>query len=723
MVAQIPATVTVILAAVKRLLTALGPMTPERLLVALHDAGVELGRDPEETLADLLDSDELPLVMPLIDERHALLPALLDGRVFTHRLSAAEIEEGLVAVSPDLEPLSMLADSEPYQQLLDGAPLAVIFPDLDADLLAERGIPVDTISEAPAFLLPPDRLRALGLRPGGLVGFRLTGAGVDVTCVDEGNAVADADVGTRLAAILAGRGDDGPDQLDAVVWTACADDPDLFRTPGRPRRACPQAAEGACEGDQIAPAGFDFDSWRVGKQIESIQLLHDLDDDEALAVLVILSLYGQLADASDAATAAQLYDEAPQTVLEPSEAGPKAVAGRRPSGTDRDVAARADCPDENGLRHVRAGEELQRGSDDAARRDVTVGAARPAAGHRLRQGLARLQDGLWRLVVQLGRGRRVGGISQLPIQTQDHEYGQGFVVIEIVQELDRLDLLPDPPAVEVEAGRSDLVAFARQAGRVEHVRKRRKGRAKQIRIIRARRPDHRVELIGSVVSTPRQDRRQSRAHVCIGHGVALVDAGDVHTRAGKTESDQTPRAQAQRTKPIRREEEGWRLTDRVDRDATFGEQIGVEVRKDHRQGRAVEQLLVWLAVRQHRQGFKIGTDCDQTSSISAAERRWVNTRPSSSAGSRAWRSSISGITNGSSSESSRSASVSSGSRPSSTPASCSATRSRSGVIGPNAVSSRFTAARMTVTVAGIWATIARTVPVRLVAGRAPWGAT
>src|SRR5664279_138751 len=214
MVAQIPATVTVILAAVKRLLTELGPMTPERLLVALHDAGVELGRDPEETLADLLDSDELPLVMPLIDERHALLPALLDGRVFTHRLSAAEIEEGLVAVSPDLEPLSMLTDSEPYQQLLDGAPLVVIFPDLDADLLAERGIPVDTISEAPAFLLPPDRLRVLGLRPGDLVGFRLTGAGVDVTCVDEG----DADAGTRLAAILAGRGDDGPDQLDAVVW-------------------------------------------------------------------------------------------------------------------------------------------------------------------------------------------------------------------------------------------------------------------------------------------------------------------------------------------------------------------------------------------------------------------------------------------------------------------------------------------------------------------------
>ena len=131
MAAQIPATVTVIVAAVERLLTEHGPMTEEQLLVGLRYAGVDLGGDPAETLADLLGAGDLPLVVPLADDRHALLPALLAGRVFTHRLSTAEIEHGLVAVTPDLAPLSTLADTEPYDRLVDGAPLVEIFPDLE----------------------------------------------------------------------------------------------------------------------------------------------------------------------------------------------------------------------------------------------------------------------------------------------------------------------------------------------------------------------------------------------------------------------------------------------------------------------------------------------------------------------------------------------------------------------------------------------------------------
>jgi len=102
--------VTAILAAVEELLTEHGPMTEEHLLVALHDAGVDLGRDPVETL----------------------------------------------------------------NELLDGEPLVEIFPDLDG--LADRGMPVNAIQDAPAFLLPPDRLWTLGLRAGDLVGFRTRSA-------------------------------------------------------------------------------------------------------------------------------------------------------------------------------------------------------------------------------------------------------------------------------------------------------------------------------------------------------------------------------------------------------------------------------------------------------------------------------------------------------------------------------------------------------------------
>jgi hypothetical protein len=112
-------------------------------------------------------------------------------------VSAAEIEHGLVTVSPDFEPLSMLADNEPYDQLLDGEPLVEIFPDLDG--LADRGMPVNAIQDAPAFLLPPDRLWTLGLRAGDLVGFRVTAAGMDLARVDEGDVEADVDGCPRRA--------------------------------------------------------------------------------------------------------------------------------------------------------------------------------------------------------------------------------------------------------------------------------------------------------------------------------------------------------------------------------------------------------------------------------------------------------------------------------------------------------------------------------------------
>src|SRR5450755_2251655 len=340
MAAQIPATVTVIVAAVERLLTEHGPMTEEQLLVGLRHAGIDLGGDPAETLADLLGAGDPPLVVPLADDRHALLPALLDGRVFTHRLSTAETEHGLVAVTPDLEPLSALADTAPYDRLIDGAPLVEILPDLDPDLLTERGMPVDALENAPVFLLPPERLRAVALRVGDLVGFHVTAAGMDITHVADGDVGADTEaaLGQRLTAILAGRGDGGPEHLDAAVWTACADDPDLFHGPLPPLGDLLDAAGFACDGEQIAPAGFDFGSWRAGQRITSIQRLHDLDEDEAVAVLVIRRLFEQVADVYDAAVAAQRSGEAPESVLKLAEPGPAGVTDRLPGGRTRDVA-------------------------------------------------------------------------------------------------------------------------------------------------------------------------------------------------------------------------------------------------------------------------------------------------------------------------------------------------------------------------------------------------
>jgi tetratricopeptide (TPR) repeat protein len=294
--------------AVQKLLVEAGPMTEGELLGALIGAGVDLGDDPADTLAEMLDSEELPFVLPLIDGRQVLLTTLLAGRVFTHRLEAAEIEHDFLAITPDLAPLSMLIDTEPYQELA-GAPLVDIDAMYDADLLDERGIPIDAVPEPGAYLLPPGHLRAVGLGPGDLMGVRVTAQGFGVEIIDErvGAAEPPSGLGPRLDAILAARPDpDVPDQLDAAIWTACADDPELFREPLPPLGRMLDALGIPYDDDEIAPTGFDFEAWRVEDLIESIQYRHDLGDEEALAVLAMVSMYEQVAELVDAVAATDL---------------------------------------------------------------------------------------------------------------------------------------------------------------------------------------------------------------------------------------------------------------------------------------------------------------------------------------------------------------------------------------------------------------------------------
>jgi hypothetical protein len=79
---------------VRRVLSRRGPMRDDDLLEVPRADGVDLGLDPEETLAEALDEDA-ELILPLADGRWAWIPALLAGRIFTHRLSAVEAEHDL----------------------------------------------------------------------------------------------------------------------------------------------------------------------------------------------------------------------------------------------------------------------------------------------------------------------------------------------------------------------------------------------------------------------------------------------------------------------------------------------------------------------------------------------------------------------------------------------------------------------------------------------------
>ena len=295
--------------AVRQVLSVRGPIAEDDLLAVLVADGIDLGPDPEEMLTDILDEDA-ELVMPLADERWAWIPALLDGRIFTHRLSALEAEHDMIGFGPDLAPLSMLTESQTYQRLTDGSLIADVSPFLDGDILAERGVPEMVVGDDGVLLLQPGQFATLGVGAGDLVGLRVTADGFELAAAGE---LTMCEIGPALAAVLDLR-PDRPEMLDVAVWTACAADESLFREPVAPLGELLSAGGLAQEGDWVARGGFDFGTWRVHGQIETIAARYELHDDEALAVLATVRLYEQTAALVDAVTSAQQDGDAEELV-------------------------------------------------------------------------------------------------------------------------------------------------------------------------------------------------------------------------------------------------------------------------------------------------------------------------------------------------------------------------------------------------------------------------
>lgn len=331
---------TEIATAVQRVLAERGPMAEDDLRAALTAAGVDLGRDPDETLEEVLDSEDLPLVLPLTDDRHTWLPGLLDGRMFTHRLDAAEAKHDLLAIEPDLEPVALLTGSTPYGQLADGGPLLQVLPDFDDDVLTERGVPAASVHPEGVVVLPAGRLAELGLGAGDLVGLRVTADGFEVVGVDEQAIPADgsAALDTRLRAVLDAHGEDLPEMLDAAIWTVCANDAELFRAPLPPLGELLDTSGFARERDHVALPGFDFGSRRAEHRLDSIARLHRLDEDQALAVLALATMYEQAADLFDAAVAADEAGELESFTAELAAPEPQNDVSGRPADDDPDDA-------------------------------------------------------------------------------------------------------------------------------------------------------------------------------------------------------------------------------------------------------------------------------------------------------------------------------------------------------------------------------------------------
>jgi tetratricopeptide (TPR) repeat protein len=327
----VPATLSEVAAALEEVLSDGLARTASEAVKLLQGRGLELGVKPEETVGSLLDSDELGLVMPIDDERYASLPALLAGRVFTHRVTAVEVTGGFLSTSPDLEALSLLTEDEAYQRLVDGSDVEEVLPGFDDALLLERGIQGEAVSGA-AWLLSPKLFTTLGLTEGALIGVSAQPDGFAIRPVVQGEPPAGLEAALRA---WASRLVDGPEQLDAVLWQLCADDPEAF-TSSLPPVAELLTAAGLTWDDQLVMLpGFDLERHRVERRIERLAQLHRLDDDEALAVLVIGQLYEQVAElvgqVTDGLQEGRSFEDLADVLSLPA-ASPRAAASPAPPG-------------------------------------------------------------------------------------------------------------------------------------------------------------------------------------------------------------------------------------------------------------------------------------------------------------------------------------------------------------------------------------------------------
>jgi tetratricopeptide (TPR) repeat protein len=288
---------------IAELLAEQGPLTDEQLLARLHGRGGDLAQTSIETVEDALGEDDAS-VMPLADGRWALLPALLADRVFTHRVSGREVEHDVLDLSPDLDPVAILTESETFSRLTDGSPLAPVLGRFDANTLAEWDRPEDAIDDHGSLLLARGQLAGLGVGDGDVIGLRLTSAGLTLGRIPEPVAASETleRLRKRLDEVISAH---EPVELNHAIWTVCAGDPTLFTEPLPPVGEILDACGLTRHGDWLASDGFDFARWRAGSYHKLIASRYDLSDDESLAVVAVVTMYEQVAEVFEAVRSAE----------------------------------------------------------------------------------------------------------------------------------------------------------------------------------------------------------------------------------------------------------------------------------------------------------------------------------------------------------------------------------------------------------------------------------
>ncbi|MFC9786382.1 SEC-C metal-binding domain-containing protein [Rhodococcus sp. NPDC127528] len=261
-----------------------GPLTRDDWVAALVDRGLGTSAEMAAVVRTLEDS----ALGVLADGRIAAIDGLLEGRVFTHRLSDEEIASGVVDIDPDLSALTVLVGSP---ALGADCEVDVVFPTSDATVLAERGRTGIVGPEIERLLLDPDTL--LDYTAGDMIGLGLAGGKLRLVRVDR--TVAAPDLVESLRGIIA---DGTAEHTDPVVWQLVADHRDLFTAPTVPLAELLDGAGYVCERNYLAPRGFDFDAFHRAALVESIARENRLRVAEAGAVVDFTDLVHEIGDAA-----------------------------------------------------------------------------------------------------------------------------------------------------------------------------------------------------------------------------------------------------------------------------------------------------------------------------------------------------------------------------------------------------------------------------------------
>ncbi|TDK84628.1 SEC-C domain-containing protein [Mycolicibacterium mucogenicum] len=266
---------------VVKLLTEHGPLSDEDIVQKLEAAGVA---DPERVLDEFSSAYDAPRGF-LPDERTVWLPALLAGKVFTHRVNASEIADDVLAVTPDLEPVAW---SGSPNLAASADPLAPRVTHNRDDLIEAGRITYDGGDQFGVLILPVGTLHTLGVSEGDLVGVRATVDGLTVEKVD---AVAESNAGALMAAALE---PDDPHEVESVTWAACSQDPTLFTEPLAPLSDIIDAAGMTRDEHLVASGEFDFGAWRFDSELRALADEYELSADDALAVSSLLLVHSSL---------------------------------------------------------------------------------------------------------------------------------------------------------------------------------------------------------------------------------------------------------------------------------------------------------------------------------------------------------------------------------------------------------------------------------------------